>query len=231
MSTAPPAVERRSLRLSSLVPIAWWSSAPSGAPPPPDADPDLDRVAVDLGDAGATLLGAVMDDPLRHDLRRLAELNALTGDAELAPVLERHRIARGREAYRTVRYVAVAPEDGTELARTAMQVFRANHGSLLRTLGDPDLQVMHRLLGSDSPLQGELLSYLLFDPDFFAAASAFGHRDALRWVEQHPDLWRTDSASCPDELAPINRVHARSVAAAAIDGRHGRAEAFDAAPV
>lgn len=163
----------------------------------PPADAELDSVAVDLGDAGATLLGAVMDDPLRHDLRRLAELNALTGDAELAPVLKRHREARGRSAYRTIPYVAVAPEDGEELARTAMQVFRANHGSLLRTLGDPDLQVMHRLLGSDSPLQGELLSYLLFDPDFFAAASAFGHRDALRWVEQHPDMWRTDRLPDP----------------------------------
>ena len=168
---------------------------------PPDADTDLDRVAVDLGDAGATLLGAVMDDPLRHDLRRLAELNALTGDPELAPVLERHRVARGRSPYRTVPYVAVAPEDGDELARTAMQVFRANHGSLLRTLGDPDLQVMHRLLGSDSPLQGELLSYLLFDPDFFAAAAAFGRRDALRWVEQHPDLWRTDQLPDPTNVS------------------------------
>ncbi len=158
----------------------------------PPSDTELDRVAVDLGDAGATLLGAVMDDPLRHDLRRLAELNALTRDAELAPVLKRHRAARGQAAYRTVPYVAVAPQDGAEIARTAMEVFRANHGSLLRTLGDPDLQVMHRLLGSDSPLQGELLSYLMFDPDFFAAASAFGHRDALLWVEQHPGLWRTD---------------------------------------
>ena len=169
---------------------------------PPAADTDLDRAAVDLGDAGATLLGAVMDDPLRHDLRRLAELNAMTGDAELAPALKRHREARGRSAYRTVPYVAVAPEDGEELARTAMQVFRANHGSLLRTLGDPDLQVMHRLLGSDSPLQGELLSYLLFDPDFFEAASAFGHRDALRWVEQHPDLWRTEGLPDPGTRAP-----------------------------
>jgi len=159
---------------------------------PPNEDPDLDGVAVDLGDGAATLLGAVMDDPLRHDLRRLAELNELTGDAELAPILKRHREARGRSAYRTVPYVAVAPEYGEELARAAMQVFRANHGSLRRTLGDPDLQVMHRLLGSDSPLQGELLSYLLFDPDFFAAASACGHRDALSWVEQNPDLWRTD---------------------------------------
>ena len=160
---------------------------------PPDADSDLDRVPVDLGDAGATLLGAVMDDPLRHDLRRLAELNVMTGDPELGPVLERHREARDKSAYRSVPYVAIAPEDGTELARTAMEVFRANHGSLLRTIGDPDLQVMHRLLGSDSPLQGELLSYLMFDPDFFAAASEFGQRDARRWVEQHPDLWRTES--------------------------------------
>jgi NTE family protein len=158
---------------------------------PPEPDSDLDRVAVDLGDAGATLLGAVMDDPLRHDLRRLIELNAQTEDPELAQALKRHREERGRSAYRTVPFVAIAPDDGDELARTAMQVFRANHGSLLGTLGDPDLQVMHRLLGSDSPLQGELLSYLLFDPDFFAAASEFGHRDAQRWVEQHPDLWRT----------------------------------------
>lgn len=164
----------------------------TGGLTPPDADSDLDRVPVDLGDAGATLLGAVMDDPLRLDLRRLAELNMMTSDPELGPALERHRESRGKSVYRTVPYIAIAPEDGEELARTAMEVFRANHGTLLRTLGDPDLQVMHRLLGSDSPLQGELLSYLMFDPDFFAAASEMGHRDARRWVEQHPDLWRTE---------------------------------------
>ena len=158
----------------------------------PDPDLDRDGVAVDLGDGGATLLGAVMDDPLRHDLRRLAEVNALAEDADLAPALGRHRKARGQSPYRAVPYVAVAPEDGEELARAAMQVFRANHGSLLRTLGDPDMQIMHRLLGSDSPLQGELLSYLLFDPDFFDAAAELGRRDARRWVEGHPHLWRTD---------------------------------------
>jgi NTE family protein len=159
---------------------------------PPDPS-RLDRGAsVDLGDGVATLLGAVMDDPVRHDLRRLAEVNAMAGDPELAPALRRHREAGGRSPYRTVPYVAVAPEDGEGLARAAMQVFRTNHGSLRRTLGDPDMQVMHRLLGSDSPLQGELLSYLLFDPDFFDAASQLGRRDAQRWVEDHPGLWRTD---------------------------------------
>jgi len=159
---------------------------------PPDPA-DLDREgSVDLGDGVATLLGAVMDDPVRHDLRRLAEINAMAGDAELGPALRRHREASGSSPYRTVPYIAVAPEDGEELARAAMEVFRANHGSLRRTLGDPDMQVMHRLLGSDSPLQGELLSYLMFDSDFFDAASQLGRRDAQRWVDDNPDLWRTD---------------------------------------
>lgn len=164
---------------------------------PPDPDLVRDMDAVDLGDAGATLLGAVMDDPVRHDLRRLAEVNALAEDAELAPALRHHRELRGQPAYRAVPYVAVAPEDGDDLAQAAMQVFRSNHGSLRRTLGDPDMQVMHRLLGSDSPLQGELLSYLLFDPDFFDAASELGHRDARRWLENHPDVWRTDVLPTP----------------------------------
>jgi NTE family protein len=164
---------------------------------PPGPDRDRDGEAVDLGDGLATLLGAVMDDPLRADLRLLGEVNALAEDADLGPVLNHHREARGRTAYRAVPYVAVAPEDGEELARAAMHVFRANHGSLRSTLGDPDMQVMHRLLGSDSPLQGELLSYLLFDPDFFDAAVELGRHDARRWVEAHPDLWRTDALPAP----------------------------------
>ena len=156
---------------------------------PPTPDPGRDAVPVDLGDGGATLLGAVMDDPMRHDLRRLGEINAMAQDTDLAALLDPHRESRGLSAYRTVPFVAVAPESGEELAETAMEVFRANHGSLRRTLGDPDLQIMHRLLGSDSPLQGELLSYLMFDPDFFEAASGLGRRDARQWVEDHPDLW------------------------------------------
>jgi NTE family protein len=158
---------------------------------PPQPDPQRDEEAVDLADGGATLLGAVMDDPLRHDLRRLAEVNAMAEDPQLAPALDRYREEQGLAPYRPVPYLAVAPEDGDDLAATAMDVFRANHRSLRRTVGDPDLQVMHRLLGSDSPLQGELLSYLLFDPDFFEAAAALGRRDARGWLAHHPDLWRT----------------------------------------
>jgi len=158
---------------------------------PPEDDPDLDLAGVDLGDGVATLLGAVMDDPLRHDLRRFAAINSQAADPDMAPHLDRHRKSRGRAAYRSVPYAAVAPHRGDELSRVAMEVFRANHGSLLRTLGDPDLQVVHRILGSDSPLQGELLSYLMFDPDFFAEASDLGRRDARRWLASDEGLWRT----------------------------------------
>jgi NTE family protein len=94
--------------------------------------------------------------------------------------------------------VAVAPHTGAELADIALEVFRTNHGTLRRSLLDPDLQLMHRLLGSDSPLQGELLSYLLFDPDFFGEAADLGRRDAKAWLGENPDLWRTDGLG-PDD--------------------------------
>ena len=94
--------------------------------------------------------------------------------------------------YPATALVAVAPLTGDELAGLAMEVFRANHGTLRRSLLDPDLQLVHRLLGSDSPLQGELLSYLMFDPDFFEAAADLGRREAEDWLTAHPDLWRTD---------------------------------------
>lgn len=169
----------------------------TGSLHPRTADPVLDRTPVDLGDGGATLLGSVMDDPMRHDLRRLAETNAMAADEDLRPALDRHRASRGRPPYRVVPYVAIAPERGDALADTALEVFRENHKSWRGTLSDPDLQVVHRLLGSDSPLQGELLSYLLFDPDFFDAARDLGRRDGRTWLAEHPDLWETGPIQAP----------------------------------
>lgn len=163
----------------------------TGSLQPPQPDAARDAEAVDLGDGVATLLGAVMDDPMRHDLRRLGETNALMGDPDTAASINERRVACGQRALRVVPHVSVAPQRGDDLARLAMEVFDANHGSLLGTVADPDLQVVHRLLGSDSPLQGELLSYLLFDRDFFHAAADLGRRDAHAWLTAHPDLWAT----------------------------------------
>ena len=157
----------------------------------PAVDRGADREPVDLGDGIATLLGAVMDDPMRHDLRRLRQTNRLLQDPATAQVVQRMRREEGERDLRVVPHVAVAPDRGEELAAAAMEVFDRNHRTLLGTAADPDLQVVHRLLGGDSPLQGELLSYLLFDRDFFDAAADLGRRDARRWVEEHPDLWAT----------------------------------------
>ncbi len=157
----------------------------------PAAERAADRETVDLGDGVATLLGAVMDDPMRHDLRRLRQTNRLLEQPEVAEVVQRVRDEDGERDLRVVPHVAVAPDRGEELAAAAMEVFDRNHRTLLGTAADPDLQVVHRLLGSDSPLQGELLSYLLFDRDFFDAAADLGRRDARRWVQEHPDLWAT----------------------------------------
>ncbi|GAA1477645.1 patatin-like phospholipase family protein [Nocardioides aestuarii] len=162
----------------------------TGSLRPSEPDPEADLGRVDLGDSGATLLGAVMDDPLRHDLRRLASLNGLVSDDAVRAGLDQHRARMNRPPYRITPYAAVAPHTGEELAGVAMGVFRANHG-LRGSLLDPDLQLVHRLLGSDSPLQGEMLSYLLFDPDFFDAAADLGRREAEEWMADNPDLWRT----------------------------------------
>ena len=164
----------------------------TGSLRPAEPDGEHDPAPVDIADGGATLLGAVMDDPLRHDLRRLATVNDQAGDTDMAPHLDRHRAARRRAPFRVVPYVAVAPDRGSEISDVAMEVFRSNHSSLRQTMTDPDLQVVHRILGSDSPLQGELLSYLMFDPDFFEEVASLGVRDAERWVGSHDGLWRTE---------------------------------------
>ena len=146
----------------------------TGSLRPADPDPEQDQTAVDLGDGGATLLGAVMDDPLRHDLRML--------HVGQRPRRQRRgrrppQPAPGRDRAPAVPGHPVRGHRAPHRRRAR----RHRHGGLpgqprhgCAPPLDPDLQLVHRLLGSDSPLQGELLSYLLFDPDFFTEAAALG---------------------------------------------------------
>ncbi|MGI8574859.1 MAG: patatin-like phospholipase family protein [Egibacteraceae bacterium] len=171
-----------------LVVLGTTGLAPR-APAPQDAD--LDNV--DLGDGAVTLLNAMLEDCLRRDVRQLGEVNSFFADEQQeASASRRYRAALGKPAYRRVPFMVVAPPDPDEISRLAMDVYHANYHNL-RGLLDPDFQLMHRLLGSDSPLQGELLSFLLFDADFIAELVRLGRRDARRWLREHPgDPWQVE---------------------------------------
>ena len=154
------------------------------------SSPGDDLETVDLGDTAVSLLNAMIDDALRRDVRRLGEVNAFFGGAHEA-ALRGYREARGLRPFREVPFVAVVPEDGAEIDDLAGDVYRRRHGRPWRLVADPDLQVLHRALGGDSPLQGELLSFLLFDEEFFRELRRLGRRDAQTWVDAHPDLWQS----------------------------------------
>ncbi|HEX6256360.1 MAG TPA: patatin-like phospholipase family protein [Euzebyales bacterium] len=141
-----------------------------------------DHRAVDLGDTAVTLLHAMVEDSLRRDVRRLARINTWLAATETDPAtVALLRGVSGRPPYRDVPFIAIAPGDPYEIGDLARAVFHDRYGGW-RALRDPDIEVMHRLLGGDSPLQGEVLSFVLFDEVFHAELVALGRRDARRWL-------------------------------------------------
>jgi NTE family protein len=141
-----------------------------------------DHHAVDLGDAAVTLLHAMVEDSLRRDVHRLARINTWLAEpgADPATVALLRGIAE-RPPYREVPFIVIAPDDPREIGDLARAVFDDRYGGW-RALRDPDIEVMHRLLGGDSPLQGEILSFVLFDEVFHTELVALGRRDARRWL-------------------------------------------------
>ena len=82
---------------------------------------------------------------------------------------QRYREARAKRPYRGVPYVFVSLSRQGADGELALEVFRARYRGLRPR--SPDLPLLNRLLGGDSPTHGELLSYLFFDPDFIEALS------------------------------------------------------------
>lgn len=138
------------------------------------------------GGALHLLQGSFVVDPLIDDLRRLGDVNKFfAGDAD-APAARRHRAARGKAPYRQVPYIFIAPDRRGMIGELAIEVYRGKYRRV-RALQWPDLMLLGRLLGDESPMSGELLSYLFFDPDFIEAVIALGREDARRWLGQPTD--------------------------------------------
>ncbi len=152
-----------------------------------------DQLEPDLGDAAVNVLNGVLEDALTEDMRRFGDVNAhLTGEGPSRASVRAYREVRGKAPYRAIPYAFVAPPTPGEIGALALEVFRSRYGGPLGALRGPEVALLHRLAGGDSPLQGDLLSYLLFDRVFLDALIALGRRDARAWLaETDGEIWTT----------------------------------------
>lgn len=120
------------------------------------------------------------------------------------PSSRAYRIARGHTPYKSIAYALVAPQRRGAIGRLANDVFERRFGGL-RGLRDPDYAVISRVLGGRVRARGELLSFLLFDPEFVSELIDMGRRDAARWLRRHPDFWCKDAAHDLSAIGSIDR--------------------------
>lgn len=129
-------------------------------------------------------------------MRGLAKINLLIRRGHAPAAVAAHRRAADKAPYRRVPYMFIAPRTRGAVGAIATTVFSRRYGGH-RVLRAPDLVILSRLLGGESEQHGELISYLLFDPDFIKEAIALGRSDADRWLE------RVSRPDAPWHAAPI----------------------------
>ena len=162
------------LGVERVVVVALNSIAP--APPQLASDHRPDAL-----EGGAQLAQALLVDPLVQDVQSLAKGNRLGAMAE-----------RALPGARVLPYLVVAPETPDAIGRLAREVFADRYAGLRGRLRSGDLATLgHALDGGSDPAHGELLSYLLFAPEFAEALQELGARDARAHVAAgHADgLW------------------------------------------
>jgi NTE family protein len=148
----------------------------------------------DFGDAALHALHGALVDPLADDIRKLGNINMFFAEADRAPEAVRYRAARGKQPYRQVPYIFVAPARHGLIGDLATEVFRARYQGI-RALRSPDFPALNRMLGGESPVHGELLSYLFFDREFIERLIQLGQQDARCWLEspeRQGDPWRLE---------------------------------------
>ncbi len=138
----------------------------------------------DFADGALQLLTAMLIAPVIEDVRRLGQVNELVRSAGKA--VAAHRKDLHKKPYRQVPYMFIAPSNRDALGDIASEVFRRNYGGY-RAVMAPDLVMMSRLLGGESEQHGQLISYLLFEPDFLDEVIALGRADARRWFDRVPE--------------------------------------------
>lgn len=163
-----PAVEFGAAR---VVVVALSSLAAGPARLAAETRPDA------LAGAGQILLG-LLQDQLVGDLQTLATVNTLTRAT---------RIAAGRK--RRVPYIVIAPAGRDSIGNRALRVYREHYSSPWKALRSPNIALLGKLIaGGLDEQHAELLSFLLFAPEFSKALIELGRRDARRWIAAPHDL-------------------------------------------
>lgn len=143
---------------------------------PPQLPDPKSRIR-DIADAAAQVLHAVLADQTTEDLLTLRRMNRLVEQATQAgrPELLTDRCGR---PYREIEVLAVSPPPG-ELGRIAADVFDRRTSGLGRVREMDNWLIGQLLRGAgDAVGRRELLSYLFFDEEYFAASIELGRRTA-----------------------------------------------------
>ncbi len=151
----------------------------------------------DLADGALQLLTATLLSPMVEDVRRLGQVNQLISGAGVA--VAAHREIQHKKPYRQVPYMYIAPPTRGALGDVASEVFRRRYRGY-RAVRAPNLAILSRLLGGESEQHGELISYLMFDPEFIDKAIDLGSQDAQRWLDRVP------APDSPWYLPPIDTL-------------------------
>ena len=154
-----------------VVVVALNSLAPGPAKLAGEGRPDA------LTGAGQILSGP-LEDQLTADVQTLATINGLTRAT---------RVVAGRK--RRVPYIVIAPAQRAAIAKRALEVVRRHYTAPLQAIRSPDIALLARLVAAGADVQhAELLSYLLFAPEFAKALIRLGQQDARRWLSQPHDV-------------------------------------------
>jgi NTE family protein len=148
--------------------------------PTPSADEAADG-APDVFTAGGTVLSSALVDRMVEDVRSLLRVNRLLDAGASHP------------RYRQVPLVFCGPTRGDAIAQAAADVLGARYDGLpgLLSLLGADYAVLNRLIGGTSRTHAELLSFLLFEPDFVERIIELGRADAHAVIAAAgADPWR-----------------------------------------
>lgn len=140
------------------------------------------------------VLSGLFTDQLVADVQTLATVNRLLGAGDEhatapapAPALTGASPPAG--AARSVPYIVIAPQERNAIAQRALEVVRALDANLGRVIRHRDIAALARVVDGDADVRhADLLSLLLFTPEFTRELIALGEDDARRWLRTAHDL-------------------------------------------